>query len=188
VNLKLSNLIALSWGFAEATVFFIVPDVCLSLITLKSPRSGFIACLYALGGALVGGILTFQMAQTYPTATSSLLLALPGIHPAQMQAVHQQIVEKGTLAIFLGPLYGLPYKLYVVNGAWTGKSLGLILLLSLPARLLRFLFSVMITSVCNKALTRFTDSHAIKLVSASFGGELSTHGISIILVGNRSNC
>lgn len=163
MKFKLSHLSSLVWGFAEATVFFIVPDVVLSLITLKSPRSGFIACLYALGGALIGGILMFQMAQIYPSATRSLLLALPGIHATQLQTVQTQIAQQGATAIFLGPLYGLPYKLYVVNGAWAGQPLWLILLLSLPARLLRFAFSVIITAGCNRVLTNFTNKYSISL-------------------------
>ena len=50
-----ANAIASLWGFAEATVFFIVPDVLLSWLALRSPKSGLIACLFALLGALIGG-------------------------------------------------------------------------------------------------------------------------------------
>jgi hypothetical protein len=51
------NGIAALWGLAEATLFFIVPDVWLTLITVWSPRKALIACLFALLGALAGGAL-----------------------------------------------------------------------------------------------------------------------------------
>lgn len=39
---------SLLWGFSEATLFFIIPDVLLSAIALKSGKKAFKACFYAL--------------------------------------------------------------------------------------------------------------------------------------------
>ena len=50
-----ANALAAIWGAAEATLFFIVPDVFLSWLALSDRRQALIACLYALLGALVGG-------------------------------------------------------------------------------------------------------------------------------------
>jgi hypothetical protein len=47
------NCIAALWAFAEATLFFIVPDVWLSLAGRENLRRGLMACLNALVGALV---------------------------------------------------------------------------------------------------------------------------------------
>ena len=53
-------LIAGIWGFAEATLFFIVPDVWLTLIAV---RRGLVpalaACGWALAGALAGGLAMY---------------------------------------------------------------------------------------------------------------------------------
>ena len=40
------------WGFAEATLFFIVPDVLLSYVALKNLRAALLTCFIATGGAL----------------------------------------------------------------------------------------------------------------------------------------
>ena len=48
------NLGAAVWGFAEATLFFIVPDVLLSWIALHAPRKALVACLWAVVGAPSG--------------------------------------------------------------------------------------------------------------------------------------
>jgi len=44
------NLVALSWGFAEATFFFIVPDVFLSRIALDRIRTAWAASVWATLG------------------------------------------------------------------------------------------------------------------------------------------
>ena len=46
--------LALAWGLAEATFFFIVPDVLLSRLVLSDWRLCARACLWAVAGALVG--------------------------------------------------------------------------------------------------------------------------------------
>ena len=53
------NAIALIWGFAEATLFFIVPDVWLTLAGRDKLHRGLIVCLYSLAGALTGGTLMY---------------------------------------------------------------------------------------------------------------------------------
>ncbi|GEM_PF-3959884 len=54
------NRVALAWGFAEATLFFIVPDVWLTLVARERLRTGLIASLYSLAGALAGGTPTIS--------------------------------------------------------------------------------------------------------------------------------
>jgi hypothetical protein len=53
------NLVAGLWGLAEATLFFIVPDVWLSLAGRQQLKSGLQACLWALAGPLAGGALVY---------------------------------------------------------------------------------------------------------------------------------
>jgi hypothetical protein len=43
-----ANAVAFLWGIAEATFFFIVPDVLLSWLALSSHRRGLIACVFAV--------------------------------------------------------------------------------------------------------------------------------------------
>ena len=48
------NLLAVFWAAAEASVFFVVPEVFTSAVALKDPRRGLRVCLWATGGALLG--------------------------------------------------------------------------------------------------------------------------------------
>jgi len=49
------GLAAFLWGLAEATCFFIVPDVLLSFIALRRLRTALLCCGLALAGALLAG-------------------------------------------------------------------------------------------------------------------------------------
>ena len=70
------NLIALAWGFAEATVFFIAPDVWLTVASRKRLRPGLIASLYALFGALLGGTLMYLWGRSDRSSASLVLAGL----------------------------------------------------------------------------------------------------------------
>jgi len=51
------------WGFFEATFFFVVPDVLLSLVVIVSFRRVWRHIAAAIGGAVCGGALMFFWAQ-----------------------------------------------------------------------------------------------------------------------------
>src|SRR4051812_20323932 len=53
-------VVALGWGFAEATFFFVVPDVWIGLLTLFSWRAGLRAVYSAVMGALTGGAVMYR--------------------------------------------------------------------------------------------------------------------------------
>src|SRR3546814_3695958 len=54
---RAAHAVSLLWGFAEATVFFVVPDVWISRRALSSWRAALRGCGFALAGALGGGVL-----------------------------------------------------------------------------------------------------------------------------------
>jgi len=54
---------AFIWGFAEATLFFIVPDFLLTLAAIKLGwRKALLLILYCLSGALFGGAVMYGLA------------------------------------------------------------------------------------------------------------------------------
>lgn len=132
------NGIALIWGFCEATFFFIVPDVWLSLIAISSLKKGLIACLYALVGAVLGGLLIYYCASRDAFSVIHFFNALPGVYPALQALVYDQLQSQGIGAMMMGPLQGLPYKLFALQAAQLNISPLLFLLVSIPARLARF--------------------------------------------------
>lgn len=132
--------LAFAWGWAEAVVFFIVPDVLTSRLVLRSPRDGFTACLCALAGALVGGSLVFWLARQPALAAQVLALYqhLPGVSPALVDRAREGLATTGYSALFVGALSGIPYKLYAVHAGAAGLSFAGFLAASAAARLLRF--------------------------------------------------
>jgi membrane protein YqaA with SNARE-associated domain len=129
------------WGFAEAVVFFTVPDVLLTFLAQTSLRRALLASLFTAAAACTGGALLYTFALARPDAANALLLAVPGIFPDLITRAGA-LLENGLLpGLVEGSLTGVPYKIFAVEAAQTGTPLALFLLASLPARLLRFTLS-----------------------------------------------
>jgi hypothetical protein len=132
------SLVADLWGLAEATLFFIVPDVWLSLAGRRRLQTGLRACLFALAGALLGGALVYIGGAHDKQATITLLEKIPAISPAMVARVAMELADHGTGAIFIGPLTGTPYKLCAAQAVDAGIGLAVYILMSMPARGIRF--------------------------------------------------
>ena len=156
------KLLSAAWGAAEATLFFIVPDVLLSWIALQHRRQALLACLWALGGALAGGALVWVIGYLNPDPIRVLFDQIPAISPAMIGNVHQQIVDLGPWAVFVGPLTGTPYKIYALEAAGAGFGLFAFILVSVPARLLRFVIVVLLTHAAATGLRRFTSTRTLQ--------------------------
>lgn len=133
------TLLAGVWGFAEATLFFILPDVLLSYYALDKKSQLIRLCSITLIGALLGGALMYCWGQYQYAAAYEWVESVPAINEELMGAVKDKMQQSGVLAIMLGPLQGLPYKTYAIQAHATGISMEAFLLISIPARLLRFL-------------------------------------------------
>jgi membrane protein YqaA with SNARE-associated domain len=145
--------VAALWGFAEATVFFLVPDVYLTAVALRDRRAALRACLAAVAGALLGGALMFLWGASDPPAARALLDRIPAISPPMLARVEREIATGGPLALFVGPLRGTPYKTYAVlsgerarAGGPVASRLALFLAVSVPARLLRFVLLALLAA------------------------------------------
>lgn len=155
------SLIALLWGFAEATVFFFVPDVFLTFIALRSWRRAMQATAFALAGAIAGGAATYWFAASHPNAAREILVRIPAIHERLLRDVSVQLQDRGLLGVFLGPLRGIPYKIYAVEWGARHGSLIAFLLVSLPARAIRFVATASLASLIAKMLRRRITERAI---------------------------
>lgn len=146
---------AFLWGFAEATLFFIVPDVLLTFIALRSLRSAIIASAFAVIGAIVGGVLMYFF------ATHSILESIPAINGALIHHVEQQIAQYGAWSIFLGPLRGIPYKIYAAEWGWQHRELATLVLITIPARAIRFVILSAIASFAATVLRKRISDRSI---------------------------
>lgn len=140
-------LIAFFWGLAEATLFFIVPDVLFTFLALFDPSLAYWSCLFALTGALIGGGLMYQWGKKNFGLAVRIVESLPGISNGLVQREKANLGKKKLWAILLGPLKGVPYKIYAICAPSSDISLSQFLLVSVPARLTRFILSILMTEL-----------------------------------------
>jgi len=151
-----SNFVAFVWGLAEATIFFILPDVALSIIALMGIDAGLEACLFALLGALIGGTIMFYTGKANLQKAIKILRMIPAIPDKDIEKVHSDILNSGIKAILFGPVFGIPYKIYAVY-AHLNTTIINFLLISIPARIIRFIIVVFFTHyMINKYLSNAT--------------------------------
>lgn len=109
--------IALSfvWGLAEGTLFFVVPDVFLSLVAAVSPRNVWRHILSTVCGAVCAGALMYVWAEHNPVNAHTAVASVPFIPQAMFEQVKTGYQRRGLVAVFLGPLSGIPYKIYAIE-------------------------------------------------------------------------
>lgn len=156
--------LALVWGLAEATLFFIVPDVLITGIALRSRRDAMIASVYACVGAVIGGAITYEWALHDPASLRVALDWLPAISVDLIDRVPRDLTQQGWIAMFIGPFSGVPYKLFAAGSATAGLSLPMLLLLTLPARAVRFVLLAFVVSAVAAPLRRRFNETAIRTV------------------------
>jgi hypothetical protein len=133
------NLAAFAWGFAEGTLFFIVPDVLLSAIGLtRGAKAGVIASLCAAIGAGAGGALMYAWAGSDPAGAYAAVLAVPAISAGMGETARAAMAENWFLATLAGPLSSTPFKLFAVLAPESGAGFAAFALAGTAARLPRF--------------------------------------------------
>lgn len=157
---RTAALLALGWGFSEATFFFLVPDILLSVLALRSLWASILASFMSLAGALAGGIAMYSFGYISPVKARRFLCRVPGIKPTLLASVSAQLDANGLRSVLWGPTKGIPYKIFAVEwGARRGSLLGFILI-SLPARWIRFALSCVATSAVTKIIEPVTQRRA----------------------------
>jgi membrane protein YqaA with SNARE-associated domain len=147
--------ISFGWGLAEATFFFIVPDVLLTRLALRdSLKRAMLAALCALAGALIGGALLWSAAAQYDAAPALLrsFAHLPGINGALIRETGTALYRNGVETILAGGLLGQPFKLFAVHAGAQQVPLAEFLLFSVAARAGRFALSVGVARLAKLAL------------------------------------
>lgn len=130
-------LLAFLWGLAEATFFFVVPDVFLSLVAMLGGWRTWRHICAAICGALLGGALLFHWAQVKPAQARDAVARVPFIRESMFTKVEEGLRKQGLSAVFFGSITGIPYKLYAVEapGFFSQRDF---LLATPPARGVRF--------------------------------------------------
>jgi hypothetical protein len=147
--------IAAAWGLAEATLFFIVPDVLLTWLAGFRPRLVSRAVAACLGGALLGGLLMYLAAADSPQRMRALLALVPAINADFIAATGAALQEQYGSQMLRAGFSGVPYKILAVESAAQGQSLAMFLGWSVPARLSRWVLIVLLA----RGATLFVRSH-----------------------------
>jgi hypothetical protein len=136
--------IAAAWGLAEATLFFVVPDVLLSWLAGFRPQFAWRAVAACLGGALLGGLLMYLGTADSPQRMRALLDHVPAINGDFIAATGAALQERYGSQMLRAGFSGVPYKILAVESAAQGQSLATFLGWSVPARLSRWVLVVLL--------------------------------------------
>jgi len=124
------------WGFAEATLFFVVPDVWLGFVALFAPRRALPAFGITLVGAVLGALVLYVLAPMLP-GLPGYFDALPAISAEDIERTTSSLRADGPLAFVSSLFQGLPIKLHVHAAALLGLPLPGVLAMVVVNRLLR---------------------------------------------------
>ena len=155
LGLTLPLLIVAGWSTAEAILWFIVADVPISWVAVRSgTRAGLLAALVAAGSATLGGAITYAWAAHDPAALVRLMEALPAISPGLVAEVQASWRTAGFPAMLARSFAGTPYKLFAAAAGEQGSALLPFLLASVFARLPRFLLVAAVSGGIGRLLSR----------------------------------
>lgn len=166
---------AAAWGFAEATFFFVVPDVWTSWVGLRRPKRALSTTVSALAGAMAGGVVTYRWAaERSPEESTAAMASIPGITPVMVARVDDEVAAKGNAALLRGPSRGVPYKLYARAAGVQRQSLPNFLAWTVPGRMVRFVVvtaaASKIASATRRAFPDLPEKAITGIFVASWGG------------------
>ena len=140
------TLAGLAWGLAEATLFFVVPDLLISWVAMsRGFRAGAWTSLCAALGAVVGGAVIFLWSTHDPAGAQRAVAAVPAVSDRMITQAQADIDANGWfIAAMKGPLTSTPYKVYAMLAPHArleggGAPLAAFAPAALPVRLPRFL-------------------------------------------------
>ena len=148
------KLVALVWGFAEATLFFVVPDVLLTDRGVTGIRAGLIAGLLAAAGAMVGGTLMYTWGHLDPESALVAVEKVPAVSVEMVEEVGYDLDSRGLVVLPVGAVTGRPYKLYAAQSGRLGIGLLPFLLATVPSRLFRFVAVVLLAAGFSRLMSR----------------------------------
>lgn len=161
----LAILAAGFWGYAEATRFWLVPDILLGWVGLNRPRSIVPSVIAATIGAVLGGIRMHQHAHE----EQARLTEIPGINEAMLLDAHERFATRGWVAVVRAPFDGIPYKVYATESAVAGKPIVELVAWTPVARAWRFLLTAAVAALIGRIFSRSVRRDEGGWLAATFG-------------------
>jgi hypothetical protein len=158
-----------AWGFAEATVFFIVADVAISWIALqRGAKAGLLAALLAACGAMPGIALLYGWAARDGASALALVDAVPWVTPALIEGMRAELVSAGPAAVLAAGATGVPIKIAAVLAPGLGIGAAAFLGAGFVQRLLRFSLAALIAAALARILPQRWTTRVRLVVWAAF--------------------
>ena len=152
LGLTLPLWIVAGWSAAEAAIFFIVADVPISWIAVRSgTKAALLAAIVAALASVAGAAAMLFWAGHDATGAAATMAALPGIDPALIVEA-ASAYHGGPLALLAGSFSGTPFKLFALEAA-REHSIAFLLLAPL-VRLPRFLAIALFVGGISRLLER----------------------------------
>jgi len=135
--------LAFTWGLAEGTLFFLVPDLVLTLTALFSFKIALRQTGAAVIGAMIAGALMFSWSSVDYAQSSDVVMSVPFVNESMTDTVRADLDADGALGLLKGPFSGIPYKVYAIEAP---GRVGLLpfLIATIPARLERLFSGVLL--------------------------------------------
>ena len=136
------------WGFAEATFFFIVPDLLLTaaVLVFGLARAFRFATVAACGAAL-GALPLVIWGAADADAARSFILSVPLIGEDLLLRVHGELEGFWPMDLTVGAVTGAPFKIYAVEAGAQGVNPFLFAMVGYVARLARFTLAISLTAL-----------------------------------------
>lgn len=152
LGLTLPLWIVAGWSAAEAAIFFLVADIPISWITVRSGiKAGLLAAVGAAIASMAGTLVVLVWAGQDPAGAASTMAALPGIDGA-LVAKAADIYREGPLAALLASFSGTPFKLIALEAGRLGEYA--LLLLAPFLRIPRFVAVALFVGIVSRLLEK----------------------------------
>ena len=151
---------AVAWGIAEATFFFFVPDILLTLAVFRLDlRQALMLAVIAAVSASLAGIAMWTWGHCDIAFARHAMLFIPGIGPDLLARAARELQTDWPLHLVTGAMTGVPYKLYAVEAGARGLNPWLFALMSVPARLGRFALTIAVAAAGGLTASRIGRPH-----------------------------
>jgi membrane protein YqaA with SNARE-associated domain len=152
---RVGVVLAFVWGFAEGTLFFLIPDIIVTFAGLFAPKCSWKHLLAVVAGSLVAGGIMFGFGAQSPRLAIKTVNAVPFVTDGMVEKVAADFGEHGVWAMLMGPTSGVPYKLYAVTAPQQGIGFAEFMVVSVPARLERLVITWLLFGIVGFLFRRF---------------------------------
>jgi len=140
---------------AEATLFFIVPDVLITFAVLRfGLRRGLVLAAVAAAFASLAGLGMWFWGRGDAAAARHVMLLVPAIGPDLLARAAREVAHGWPLHLVTGAMTGVPYKLYAVEAGACGIKPVLFVPMSFVARLTRFVATAVMMALARWMLLK----------------------------------